>query len=92
MLKYLNETITRENCSRALPNAIDNQIGIAVGHAQLQLLLVKTQHNFKSSSLCLYFLYLGHVHKKVYIILYVDDLVIITDNMSTMSNFKKYIL
>ena len=24
----LNETITMENCSRALPNAIDNQIGI----------------------------------------------------------------
>lgn len=37
---------------------------------------------------CLYFLEKGHIHENIYVILHIDDLVIITGKMSTMSNFK----
>lgn len=41
---------------------------------------------------CLYFLDRGHVHKNIYIILYVDDLVIATKDINTMNNFKRFLL
>lgn len=50
------------------------------------------EHSFKNSEVdhCLYFLNNGHVN--IYVLLYVDDLVIVTHNMNTMINFKSYLM
>lgn len=51
------------------------------------------QHNFMSSTgdRCLYFLNKDHMYENIFVIIYVDDLVIITGKMDTMSNFKNYL-
>lgn len=50
--------------------------------------------SFESSSVdpCMYFLNKGDINKNIYVILYVDDLLISTKDLSTMSNFKSYLM
>lgn len=50
--------------------------------------------SFESSSVdpCMYFLNKGDINKNIYVILYVDDLLIPTKDLSTMSNFKSYLM
>lgn len=54
---------------------------------------VLKQHGFTNSLVdrCLYFQNKGHVTKNIYLILYVDDLVIATFDTNTMTNFKNYL-
>lgn len=40
---------------------------------------------------CIYILNKGHISKNIFILLYVDDVVIATENSKTMSNFKSYL-
>lgn len=49
--------------------------------------------NFKHSEVdrCLYFLEKGHINENVYIVLYVDDLIIATANETTLNNLKLYL-
>lgn len=49
--------------------------------------------SFVSSSVnpCLYFLDRGHINNNIYVILYVDDLLIVTYSTNTMKNFKEYL-
>lgn len=53
-----------------------------------------TEKGFKNSPVdrCIYILDRGDILKNIYIILYVDDLVIVTGNSETMSNFKNYMM
>lgn len=55
---------------------------------------VLRERHFKNSSVdhCLYFLERGHVNRNIYVILYVDDVLIITFEESTMTNFKRYLM
>ena len=55
---------------------------------------VLKHHNFKSTAgdRCLYFLDKGHITENINLILYVDDLIIVTGNMDTMSSFKNYLM
>lgn len=50
--------------------------------------------NFKSSPVdpCLYMINKGHISKNIYVILYVDDLMITTHDQLTMTNFKNYLM
>lgn len=52
------------------------------------------QKGFKNSLVdrCLYLLDKGHINKNIYLVLYVDDLVIACANMETMTNFKQYLM
>lgn len=49
---------------------------------------------FKNSLVdrCIYMLDRGNISKNIYVILYVDDLVIVCANLETMNNFKKYLM
>ena len=51
------------------------------------------EKGFKNSPFdnCLYFLNKGEINKNIYVILYVDDLVIVTKNINIMNNFKIYL-
>ena len=48
---------------------------------------------FQNSSVdrCIYILNRGNISKNIYVVLYVDDLVIATANIETMSSFKSYL-
>lgn len=51
-------------------------------------------NGFKSSSVdrCLYILDKGSVNRNIYILLYVDDILIITMDINTMKSFKDYLM
>lgn len=51
------------------------------------------QHKFQSSNAdkCLFILHNGHITKNIYVILYVDDVIIITYDIDRMNNFKQYL-
>lgn len=53
-----------------------------------------TEKGFQSSSVdrCIYILDRGDINKNIYVVLYVDDLVIATANVNTMNNFKRYLM
>lgn len=53
--------------------------------------LKRLEFNSSSVDPCLYFLDKGHVHKNIYVILYVDDIVLVTANENTMKGFKAYL-
>ncbi|CAD6238878.1 GSCOCG00012546001-RA-CDS, partial [Cotesia congregata] len=50
--------------------------------------------NFQNSPAdrCIYILDLGDISKNIYVVLYVDDLVIATQDKNTMNNFKEYLM
>lgn len=52
------------------------------------------QYKFINSSAdyCLYFLDRGDVDKNIYVLLYVDDVVVITKNLDTMNSFKQFLM
>ncbi|CAK9796153.1 Copia protein [Anthophora plagiata] len=52
------------------------------------------EKGFRSSSVdrCIYILDKGNIFKNIYVVLYVDDLVIATANRETMTNFKNYLM
>ncbi|CAK9834334.1 Copia protein, partial [Anthophora retusa] len=52
------------------------------------------EKGFRSSSVdrCIYILDRGNISENIYVVLYVDDLVIATGNKETMINFKSYIM
>lgn len=52
------------------------------------------EKGFKNSLVdrCIYILDRGHFSKNIYVVLYVDDLVIVTANIETMESFKKYLM
>ena len=52
------------------------------------------EKGFESSSVdrCIYVLNKGDVFKNIYVVLYVDDIVIATANKETMTNFKCYLM
>lgn len=56
--------------------------------------LILKQLSFSNSEVdrCLYFLDKGHINENIYLILYVDDLVIATGNINTMHSFKAYLM
>ena len=49
---------------------------------------------FKNSAVdrCIYILDRGHISKNIYVLLYVDDLVVVTADPETMRNFKLYLM
>lgn len=51
-------------------------------------------YNLKNSEVdrCLFFLDKGSINKNIYVILYVDDLLIATHDKTTMINFKQYLI
>lgn len=53
-----------------------------------------TQKGFKNSKVdpCLYILDKGHIMKNIYIVLYVDDLLIATKDINTLTNFKSHLM
>lgn len=52
------------------------------------------EKGFQNSSVdrCIYMLDKGHVNKNIYVVLYVDDLVIACADSQTMNNFKSYLM
>lgn len=52
------------------------------------------EKGFQNSSVdrCIYVLNKGNIQKNIYVVLYVDDLVIISANKTTIDNFKKYLM
>lgn len=52
------------------------------------------EKGFKNSPVdrCIYILDRGDISKNIYVILYVDDLVIVTENSETMNSFKNYMM
>ena len=52
------------------------------------------EKGFRNSAVdrCIYILDRGHVSKNIYVVLYVDDLVIATANFETMNRFKNYLM
>ncbi|CAK9801638.1 Copia protein [Anthophora plagiata] len=52
------------------------------------------EKGFRSSSVdrCIYILDRGNISENIYVVLYVDDLVIATGNKETMINFKSYLM
>ncbi|CAK9796582.1 Copia protein [Anthophora quadrimaculata] len=52
------------------------------------------ERGFRSSSVdrCIYILDKGNIFENIYVVLYVDDLVIATANIETMTNFKNYLM
>lgn len=52
------------------------------------------EKGFQNSSVdrCIYLLDNGDVHKNIYLVLYVDDLVIVCADIETMNNFKRYLM
>lgn len=55
---------------------------------------VLKEHGFRNSLVdrCLYFLDRGNIHVNIYVVLYVDDLLIATADKKTMINFKIYLM
>ena len=55
---------------------------------------VLKEKGFQSSSVdsCIYILDRGHISRNIYIILYVDDLIIITKSIDEMNGFKNYLM
>lgn len=53
-----------------------------------------TGKGFKNSPVdrCIYILDKGDITKNIYVVLYVDDLVIVTENIETMNSFKNYLM
>lgn len=49
---------------------------------------------FQNSSVdrCIYMLDRGNIYKNIYVVLYVDDLVVVCANINTMTNFKRYLM
>ena len=45
-----------------------------------------------SADNCLYFLNRGDLNKNIYVLLYVDDLVIATKDLNTTNNFKRFLM
>ena len=52
------------------------------------------EKGFQNSSVdrCIYILDRGNIHENIYVVLYVDDLVIATANIEVMNNFKNYLM
>ena len=53
-----------------------------------------TEKGFKNSPVdrCIYILDRGDISKNIYVVLYVDDLVVVTANIETMNSFKNYVM
>lgn len=54
--------------------------------------LIEKGFRYSSADRCIYILDAGHILKNIYVILYVDDLVISTANINTMNSFKNYLM
>lgn len=54
--------------------------------------LIKMGFRYSSADRCIYFLDNGNVMKNIYVVLYVDDLVISTADINTMNSFKGYLM
>lgn len=54
--------------------------------------LIKKGFRYSSADRCIYILDAGDILKNIYIVLYVDDLVISTANINTMNSFKTYLM
>lgn len=54
--------------------------------------LIERGFRYSSADRCIYILDAGDIMKNIYVVLYVDDLVISTADINTMNNFKRYLM